>query len=195
MNLSSWKIYMQKRFKGSAKRNIQLSDLHIQVNDSAAVVSFKQRYLRVNYRTYVLKTLLLTHHQGGWTILREFIKRSSELAESAGVSIESSVENWRQGRQKGDLKTYLRSSKRKVLLSNIHVEASDSTAAITFKQRYQTTSYRRYGVRPWCSDFRGIAAHCLQARVAELKVENNHLPMERYIFEVASSIGPRQSTG
>jgi hypothetical protein len=35
----------------------------------------------------------------------------------------------------------------------------------------------------------------LQDRVAELKVENNHLPMERYIFEFAPSIGPGQSTG
>ena len=34
----------------------------------------------------------------------------------------------------------------------------------------------------------GIAAQCLQGRVAELKVENNHLPMETHIFEGAGEI-------
>jgi hypothetical protein len=86
MNQSGWKAYMQNRFKGSAKRNIQLSDLHTQVNDSAAVVTFKQRYLRGNYRSYGLKTLHLTHHQGRWTILREFIKRFPDVAEKVDKS-------------------------------------------------------------------------------------------------------------
>ena len=86
MNQSGWKAYMQNRFKGSAKRNIQLNDLHTQVNDSAAVVTFKQRYLRGNYRSYGLKTLHLIHHQGRWTILREFIKRSPDVAEKVDKS-------------------------------------------------------------------------------------------------------------
>ena len=83
------------------------------------------------------------------------------------------MENWRRAWQEGDLSTYVacyhpsfeakkmdlqawgkyksglfsRSTKRNVLLRDIYIQESDSTAVITFKQRYETAGYQAYGVK------------------------------------------------
>jgi len=50
MDRSGWGKYMQNRFESSARRDIQLRDLHIKVNGSAAVVTFKQHYQTETYQ-------------------------------------------------------------------------------------------------------------------------------------------------
>jgi capsular exopolysaccharide synthesis family protein len=74
MDRSGWGKYMQNRFEGSAKRDIQLSDLHIKVNGSAAVVTFKQHYQTKTYQKYGLKTLHLRRDQDHWTIFKETVQ-------------------------------------------------------------------------------------------------------------------------
>jgi hypothetical protein len=65
---------MQNRFERSAKRDLQLSDLRIQVNGSTAVVTFKQRYQTEKYQKHNLKTLHLRRELDHWTILKETVQ-------------------------------------------------------------------------------------------------------------------------
>ena len=74
MDRSGWEKYMRNRFEGSAKWDIQLSDLHITVSGSAAVVTFKQHYQTETYQKYGLKTLHLRRDQDHWTILKETVQ-------------------------------------------------------------------------------------------------------------------------
>jgi ketosteroid isomerase-like protein len=71
MDRSGWGKYLQNRFKSAAKRDIQLSDLHIQMNGSTAVVTFKQHYQTETYQDYGVKTLHLRRDRNHWTILEE----------------------------------------------------------------------------------------------------------------------------
>jgi hypothetical protein len=74
MDRSGWGKYMRYRFEGSAKWDIQLSDLHITVSGSAAVVTFKQHYQTETYQEYGLKTLHLRRDQNHWTIFGETVQ-------------------------------------------------------------------------------------------------------------------------
>jgi hypothetical protein len=74
MDRSGWGKYMQNRFESSARRDIQLRDLHIKVNGSAAVVTFKQHYQTETYQKYGLKTLHLRRDQNHWTIFGETVQ-------------------------------------------------------------------------------------------------------------------------
>jgi murein L,D-transpeptidase YafK len=74
MDRSGWGKYMRNRFEISAKRYIQLSDLHIKVNGSAAVVTFKQHYQTETYQKYGVKTLHLRRDQKHWTIFGETVQ-------------------------------------------------------------------------------------------------------------------------
>jgi ketosteroid isomerase-like protein len=74
MDRSGWGKYMRYRFEGSAKWDIQLSDLHITVSGSEAVVTFKQHYQTETYQEYGLKTLHLRRDQDHWNIFKETVQ-------------------------------------------------------------------------------------------------------------------------
>jgi ketosteroid isomerase-like protein len=74
MDRSGWGKYMQNRFEGSTKPDIQLSDLHIKVNGSTAVVTFKQHYQTETYQKSGVKTLHLRRDQNHWTIFGETVQ-------------------------------------------------------------------------------------------------------------------------
>jgi len=74
MDRSGWGKYMESLFESAAKRYIQLSDLHIKVKGSAAVVTFKQYYQTETYQKYGVKTLHLRQDQNRWTIFGETVQ-------------------------------------------------------------------------------------------------------------------------
>ena len=71
MDHNQWQSYKRDLFKLSAKRNVQISDVHVQDNGSSAVVTFKQRYQTAKHEDLGLKTLHLRLHQDNWTIFKE----------------------------------------------------------------------------------------------------------------------------
>ena len=71
MDNQAWKSHKQRLFSRSAKRNVQISDMGIQINGSSAVVTFKQQYLTAKHRDVGLKTLQLRRYNDRWTILKE----------------------------------------------------------------------------------------------------------------------------
>jgi capsular exopolysaccharide synthesis family protein len=74
MTYNVWKAYVQDRFKRFDRRDIQLSDLRVQVDSPSALVTFKQQYHTETYRKYGLKTLRLQRDQGHWSILEETVQ-------------------------------------------------------------------------------------------------------------------------
>jgi hypothetical protein len=75
MDLEGWKRYKQKLFKREAGRNVEISNISVDLRGSSAVVSFEQTYRTARHRDYGLKTLDLRRHNGRWAIYRESWKR------------------------------------------------------------------------------------------------------------------------
>jgi len=71
MNYSAWKRYKHEVFSHSGNKEIQLSDLQIDLKRSRAVVTFKQRYQSATHEDFGLKTLQLVQQKGHWAILGE----------------------------------------------------------------------------------------------------------------------------
>jgi murein L,D-transpeptidase YafK len=69
--LRGWKLYKGQLFSRSSARTIELNDVKAEVNDSSAVVSFRQAYRSDTHQDYGIKTLRLRRHRGRWTIYRE----------------------------------------------------------------------------------------------------------------------------
>jgi len=71
MNYTAWKRYKQEVFSRSGNKEIQLSDIQIDLKRSRAVVTFKQRYQSATHEDFGLKTLQLVQQKGHWAILGE----------------------------------------------------------------------------------------------------------------------------
>lgn len=71
MNYRAWQRYKEEVFSRSGQKEIQLTDLQIELRRSRAVVTFKQRYQSATHEDLGLKTLQLLQRKGQWTILGE----------------------------------------------------------------------------------------------------------------------------
>jgi murein L,D-transpeptidase YafK len=173
MDIQAWKDYKQDLFNRTVKREVQVSDIKINLDGSIATVTFKQRYQTKNYEGYGLKTLQLANHKGNWSILDESYESLPAAVEPFEVSIQHFVENWRRAWEEGNVATYLacyhpqfetddmdyngwkshkqnlfrRSAKRNVQISDMQIQANGSSAVVTFKQRYLTAKHRDVGLK------------------------------------------------
>jgi hypothetical protein len=78
MDLEGWERYKQELFKRETGRNVELSNINVDLKGSSAVVSFEQKYRTARHQDYGLKTLDLRRHNGEWAIYRESWKRLPE---------------------------------------------------------------------------------------------------------------------
>jgi capsular exopolysaccharide synthesis family protein len=173
MDIQAWKNYKQDIFKRTPEREVQLSDIKIMLDGSIATVTFKQSYETKNYKDYGSKTLQLANYQGNWSILDESYKSLPVVAEPVDVAIQGFVEKWRRAWEEGDLQAYIAcyhpdykrsgmdrsgwgkfienrfesSARRDIQLRDLHIKVNGSAAVVTFKQHYQTETYKRYSIK------------------------------------------------
>jgi murein L,D-transpeptidase YafK len=173
MDIQAWKNYKKDIFKSTVKREVQLSDINIELDGSIATVTFKQRYETKNYKGYGSKTLQLANYKGNWSILDESYESYPAVIKHAEVVIRGFVENWRRAWEEGDLPTYMdcydpgfrtekmdnqawkshkqklfsRSAKRNVQITDIQIQANGSSAVVTFNQRYQAGKHQDLGLK------------------------------------------------
>jgi murein L,D-transpeptidase YafK len=173
MDIQEWENYKNDLFNRTPERDVQISDIKIDLDGALAKVTFKQRYQTKNYKGYGSKTLLLVNHQGNWSILDESYESLPAEIEPVEVEIQRFVENWRRSWEEGNLKTYIacyhpqfetekmdfqdwkkhkrdlfaRSAKRNVQISDMRIEPHGSSAVVTFKQRYQTVKHQDLGLK------------------------------------------------
>jgi capsular exopolysaccharide synthesis family protein len=173
MDIQAWRDYKKDLFSRTPERDVQISDLEIKLDGAIATVTFKQRYETKNYKGYGLKTLQVSNYKGNWSILDESYEPLPTEAKPVEIEIQSLVENWRRAWEEGDLQTYANcyhpdfktkkmniqewknykqvlfssSAKREVQIDDIIIQAKDSRAVVTFKQRYLTAKHQDVGLK------------------------------------------------
>jgi capsular exopolysaccharide synthesis family protein len=173
MDIQEWKNYKNDLFNRTPERDVQISDINVELDGALAKVSFKQQYQTKNYQGYGSKTLLLVSHQGNWSILDESYESLPAEVEPVELEIQRFIENWRRAWEQGNLKAYMdcyhpqfetkkmdfhhwkkhkqdvfaQSARRNIEISDTHIESNGSNAVVTFKQRYETAKHRDVGLK------------------------------------------------